>query len=155
MSIRVHLKRSTKSKEVETAGLKRFTRSVLAGEGVEDGGLTVVLADDEIMRGINHRYRGQDRTTDVLAFPLGENDEDGDYIGDVIVSLDRAREQAPRFDNDPETELARLLAHGVLHLLGYDHHTPSDGKKMKQAERRALARFEPGSLWPEAGPSRA
>jgi probable rRNA maturation factor len=122
---------------------------------VDDGGVTVVLADDEVMQGINHQFRGIDRTTDVLAFPLGETDEDGGYIGDVIVSLDRARDQAPRFDNDPETELARLVAHGILHLLGYDHHTPSDGKKMKAAERRALARLEAGSLWPGAGTARA
>jgi probable rRNA maturation factor len=55
-------------------------------------------------------------------------------------------EQAPRFGTDPDAELARLVAHGLLHLLGYDHHTPADGRRMKAAERRALQGFLPGTL---------
>jgi probable rRNA maturation factor len=85
----------------------------------------------------------------VLAFPLGEPDEAGDvYLGDVVISLERAAEQAPRFGNTLEPELARLLSHGVLHLLGYDHHTPGEGRTMKAAERRALAAYQAGTLLP-------
>jgi len=124
---------------------------VLKQEAVAEAAVTIVFTDDAGIRDLNARFRDMDRVTDVLAFPL--RDEDG-YLGDVIISLERARAQAPRFQNDPEAELARLIVHGLLHLLGYDHHRPQDGRRMKAAERRALALFEAGSLW-DAEPSRA
>ncbi len=110
-----------------------------------------MLTDDAGIRKLNARFRNQDRHTDVLAFPLHDTDDIGLYLGDVVVSIERAREQAPRFNNDFESELARLIVHGILHLLGYDHHTSSDGKKMKARERLALERFTPGSLIQEEG----
>ena len=110
-----------------------------------------MLTDDLEIRKLNARFRNQDKHTDVLAFPLNDTDDIGVYLGDVVISIDRAREQAPRFNNDLEGELARLIVHGILHLLGYDHHTPSDGKKMKVQERLALARFTPGSLIQDEG----
>ena len=86
------------------------------------------------------------------AYPAGWlSDEEGAYLGDVVISMDRARAQAPRYRHDVEAELARLLVHGVLHLLGYDHHAPRDGRAMKAAERRALAAFLPGSLVRDPG----
>ena len=147
MALRVHLRRLVGSKVVDPVGMKRFVRTVLRGEGFGEGAVTVVLADDATLRDLNARFRHRDRVTDVLSFPLGEEDEGGGtYLGDVVVSLERARSQAPRFGNDVETELARLVAHGLLHLLGYDHHRPADGRRMKAAERRALAALEAGSL---------
>jgi probable rRNA maturation factor len=141
---------------------------VLRGEGVEEGAITLVLTDDEGIRRLNARFRDRDRPTDVLAFSLtgveeersgatpgagsggerADEDEEGSYLGDVVVSLPRARAQAPRYRHSPEAELARLISHGILHLLGYDHHTPAEGRRMKKAERTALAGFARGSLWP-------
>ena len=146
MGLRVHLKQHRKHASVDSRGLKRFAKSILRGEDVSEGGVTIVITDNQGIRGFNARFRDQDRPTDVLAFPLHEEDESGVYLGDVIVSLEQARDQAPRFENDLESEFARLISHGILHLLGYDHHSPSDGKKMKAAERRALSRLEPGTL---------
>ena len=158
MSLRIHLKRPANDVRVDPAGVKRFARAVLRGEGVSEGEATVVLCDDAGIRDLNARFRGRDRATDVLAFPFGEEDdpalpgeEGGPYLGDVVVSMDRAREQAPRFGNDPEAELARLVTHGLLHLLGYDHHSPGEGRRMKGAERRALAHYRPGSLLRSGG----
>jgi rRNA maturation RNase YbeY len=123
---------------------------------VAAGTVTLLLTDDEGMRDLNARFRNRDAPTDVLAFPLHEEGEDGTiHLGDVAVSLERAVAQAPRFHNLPEAELARLIAHGLLHLLGYDHHTPSDGRRMKAAERRALARLLPESILPDGGEVRA
>lgn len=148
MPLRVHLRRQAGSSGIDPLGVRRFVKGVLAGEGVRSGEITVVLTDDASLRALNARHRGQDRATDVLAFPLEDAETGAErYLGDIVVSLERAREQSGRFDNDPESELARLLAHGVLHLLGYDHHTPAEGKRMKGAERRALAGYEPGALW--------
>ena len=151
MSLRVHLQGATGSGGLQPSGIKRFARDVLKPEGVALGTVTIVFTDDAGIRDLNARFRKMDRATDVLAFPLP--DDEG-YIGDVIISLERARAQAPRFENDPEAELARLIAHGLLHLLGYDHHRPQDGRRMKAAERRALGMYLPGSLW-DAEPSRA
>jgi len=156
VSLRVHLKRLTKYPRVDTGGAKRFARDVLLAEGVQEGAVSLVLTDDEGIRKLNARFRDRDRPTDVLAFPLHEEGEDGVvYLGDVAVSLERAVAQAPRFHNLPEAELARLIAHGLLHLIGYDHHTPAEGRRMKAAERRALARLLPDSLLPEGGGLRA
>lgn len=146
MALRVHLSRLAGPLEVDPLGVKRFARAVLRGEGLTDGGLTLVLTDDAAVRELNARFREKDRATDVLSFPLHEEGEGGLYLGDVIISTERARAQAPRFHNDEESELARLIAHGILHVLGYDHHRPADGRKMKAAERRALAAFVPGTL---------
>jgi probable rRNA maturation factor len=148
--LRVHLKRDVKVAGADGSGIRRFAKSVLRGEDVEEGGVTIVLTDDEGIRELNRRFRGLDRATDVLSFPLGEEDEAGVYLGDVVVSLDRALAQAPRFGSDPETELARLISHGILHLLGYDHQVPADARKMKEAERHALLELAPGTLWPDA-----
>lgn len=147
----MHLQGATGSGGLQPSGIKRFARDVLKQEAVAEAAVTIVFTDDAGIRDLNARFRDMDRVTDVLAFPL--RDEDG-YLGDVIISLERARAQAPRFQNDPEAELARLIVHGLLHLLGYDHHRPQDGRRMKAAERRALALFEAGSLW-DAEPSRA
>jgi probable rRNA maturation factor len=147
MGLRVHLRRRGVPAAVDAAGVKRFARSLLREEGVRDGAVTLVLTGDREIRELNARFRDLDRPTDVLAFPL----DDPDYLGDVVISVERAREQAPRFRNDFEAELARLIAHGLLHLLGHDHHTPAEGRRMRAAERRALAGYLPGSLVREDG----
>ena len=144
--MKVYIQRKVKHPKVLAAPAKRYMRDVLSGEGVTEGSLTLVLTDDDGIQELNAAYRDKDRPTDVLAFPFGEEDENGLYLGDVVISLERAVSQAPRFHNPPERELARLITHGILHLLGYDHHTPQEGKRMKQAERRALAHHRPGSL---------
>lgn len=155
MPLRLYLNRLVKTPAVDARGLKRFARGVLRGEAVSDGALTVVFTDDAGIRLLNRQFRDKDRPTDVLSFPLHEDDEQGPYLGDVIISLERALKQAPRFHNEPEAEIARLVAHGILHILGYDHHRPADGRRMKAAERRALTRYEPGTILPQAGSSDA
>jgi len=159
--LRIHLEGAKVPSGPDPAGVRRFLRGVLRGEGLRNAGITVVFTDDAGIRALNARFRDRDGATDVLAFPFSEDadhQEDlepgaGPYLGDVVVSLDRARAQAPRFHNTSEAELARLLAHGCLHLLGYDHHRPADGRRMKAAERRALDHYLPGSLWESPGPA--
>jgi probable rRNA maturation factor len=147
VALRIHLQQPPRHAVADPVGTKRFARAVLASVGVADGAMSLVLTDNAGIHGLNARYRDIDRATDVLAFPLHEEDETGSiYLGDVVISVERAREQAPRFGNDFESELARLIAHGILHLMGHDHHTPHQGRAMRAAERRALAAFTPGTL---------
>jgi probable rRNA maturation factor len=118
---------------------------VLDGEGRGGVSVGLVLTGDDEIQDMNSRWRGQDRPTDVLAFP-GDPDPLDPHLGDVVLSMDRAREQAPRFSATLEEEVVRLVVHGLLHLLGYDHHTPADGRRMKARERAYLAGFPRGSI---------
>lgn len=84
--------------------------------------------DDDQIRQINKEHRNIDSTTDVLSFPMGENGEydknpeTGGYIlGDIVLSIERAMEQADRFGHSLQREVGYLIVHSVLHLLGYDH----------------------------------
>ena len=97
-----------------------------------DGDITILLADDEGMRGLNRAYRGIDHATDVLSFPFNEGEAllgfPGNYIGDIAISYPKARAQAEQYNHSLERELSFLTIHGVLHILGYDHgHDESEG----------------------------
>lgn len=107
------------------------------------------------MRRLNHRWRGRDRTTDVLAFPLeeGEFGSLGTGLGDVVISLDTARHQAEERGLSLEEEVERLLVHGILHLVGYDHErSPEEARRMQRKERAVRLRLR--RILPE-GPPRA
>jgi probable rRNA maturation factor len=97
--------------------------------------LSVALVDDLVMRELNRNWRGIDRATDVLAFAMREGEAlhalDVEPIGDVILSIPTAQRQARRSGRSLLGEITMLLAHGLLHLLGYDHRTAAEGKVMR------------------------
>lgn len=101
-----------------------------------------MFVDDEAMRELNRRFRGLDRTTDVLSFSMQEGPDSGinpGLLGDVVVSLDTARRQAERRGISLEKEVDVLLIHGVLHLLGYDHvGSLRNRRRMRMRERELL-----------------
>lgn len=105
---------------------------MLGATELQSGELSVLLCDDRTMRRLNRRYRKRDRPTDVLAFSMheGESMTTTDLLGDVVISLDTARRQARRGDRSIIAEVTHLLAHGLLHLLGYDHQTSSQTREM-------------------------
>ncbi|MBD3284873.1 rRNA maturation RNase YbeY [candidate division WOR-3 bacterium] len=96
--------------------LRRLARRVLRAEGSKKG-VNIVLGDDETLADLNKRFKGREEATDVLAFDFAEED----FLGEVYVSLDRARKQAAEYDVSLENEVRRLVIHGLLHLLGYSH----------------------------------
>jgi len=116
-------------------------RAALADQGVSRGQLAIVLADRERMRDLNREYAGQDSPTDVLSFADGSLDpQSGEpYLGDVVICLPVALEQAASAGNSPESELALMAVHGVLHLLGHDHGQPAERAKMWEAQQRVLS----------------
>ena len=111
----------------------------------EDGSeLSVALVDDDEMRRLNRDYRGKDRTTDVLAFALREGEgttvQEPGLLGDVVISVPAAARQAEDRGHSLERELAELLVHGILHLLGHDHErSPAEARRMFREQRRVLA----------------
>jgi probable rRNA maturation factor len=109
--------------------------------------LSVVLTNDDEVRRLNGLYRKKDKTTDVLSFPLLEgkrlkNSLRGSIpLGDVVISIPQTRRQAAQQGRGFKRELALLLTHGILHLLGYDHVTRSQEKKMFSLQDRLLKKF--------------
>ncbi len=109
--------------------------------------MTVVLVDDPYIRQLNHKYRHLDRATDVLSFNLDDGTGlDEEALGDVYISVDRARDQAGRYHVSLDDELHRLVVHGCLHLLGYDHHNASERKVMREKERVYSAAADAGGI---------
>jgi rRNA maturation RNase YbeY len=119
------------------APLRAAVLAALALEGRRAGEVAVVLSDDARLRDLNRRWRGLDRATDVLSF--GYDDGEGDVVdGDVVVSLERVREQAKRFRATAGRELARVVVHGALHLAGLDHQGAAERRRMRAREERVL-----------------
>jgi probable rRNA maturation factor len=134
---------------VDEGWMRRIAQTVLKAEGVAPPyEVSLVFTDSETVRQLNRNYRGVDETTDVLAFrmlPQKEADDsfalppDGvTRLGEVIISYPQAVEQAREQGHSPEEELALLVIHGMLHLLGYDHEEPVGEAKMRTREKELL-----------------
>ena len=122
--------------DVSRENLYNTVRHILQGEGQNNAAVTIVLVDDPYIRKLNHKYRQLNRATDVLSFNLNDElESNSEEVGDVYISVDRAREQAYRYRISMENELHRLLIHGCLHLLGYDHKNSRDRKEMRDKEQ--------------------
>lgn len=100
--------------------------------------LSVLLTTDRRIRGLNRRWRDIDRPTDVLSFPLSEPPGNGPLLGDVVISLDTAVRRARRDGRRVQEELDRYLAHGLLHLLGFDHRRPEEARRMARREAELI-----------------
>ena len=123
--------------------LQRHARRLLARLRLRGAELSLLLVSDRRMHALNRRWRGRDRPTDVLAFAQGEGPggaPDG-LLGDVVISVDTARRQAAERGASLGREGDRLLVHGLLHLLGYDHErSAAEARRMARRER-TLARW--------------
>lgn len=114
---------------------------ILGALDLPEAELSVQLVDDAEMTLLNESYRGKQGPTDVLSFSLvtGEHSEyGGGLLGDVVIDVEVAQRQALEFGHSLEDELLRLLVHGVLHLLGYDHEQDEDAARMQAEEARLL-----------------
>lgn len=123
--------------------LGRSARRLLGGLRLGGAELSVTLVSDREMRTLNRRWRGRDRPTDVLAFAQreGAGGAPAGLLGDVVVSVDTARRQAAAAGEPLHREGERLLVHGLLHLLGYDHERSAAEARRMQRRERALARW--------------
>jgi len=130
-------------------GLPAFDRRLLSARArrvlreIEraESELSIALVDDAEIRALNSTWRGRDRATDVLAFSLAEGlhaERRGPLLGDVVISLDTAARQARARRRSLDDEMARLLVHGALHLIGHDHVRAAEARRMRAEERRLL-----------------
>lgn len=130
--------------------LRALIRAALAHENLEAGEIAVILTDDAELRALNRQWRRIDRATDVLSFSYDEAGPGETMIrkeksrsskkvhGDLVISLDRMRDQAKRYRVSEGRELARLVIHGALHLAGLDHQREADRRHMRSSEDAVL-----------------
>ena len=101
------------------------------------GGVTILLTDDDSVAALNERFRGKAGPTNVLSFPAPDNPED--HLGDIALAYGVCAREAAEQGKPLAHHLQHLVAHGVLHLLGYDHLTEAEAEEMEARERRILA----------------
>ena len=117
-------------------------KRTLSGLGRPKAECSVLLVDDAVIASLNQTYRGVAGPTDVLAFPMSEGRFGSswpDLLGDVVISAETARRQAGGRGRDLRAELALLLVHGILHLVGYDHGSVKERRRMWRKQREILA----------------
>jgi probable rRNA maturation factor len=137
----VHLRREVRAGP-PAEWVASAAEAALAAARARRGDMTVVLTDSRRIRRLNARFAGEDNVTDVLAFPsLLPPPADTAYIGDVVISLPRARRQARHRRVPLRQELALLTVHGTLHLLGFDHDGPRRRRRMWALQAAALRRL--------------
>ena len=144
----IYIKNLQRSTRLDALKIKRNLARALRLLGLSQTELSVVFVNSERMRRLNARYRGIDRATDVLSFPLSDNDPkrvgdkrgEGPFpLGDIILCVPKALLQAKEYGIPFSEETLRLLVHGLLHLVGYDHELNSYQKrKMEKKERELL-----------------
>jgi len=142
---------------VDTKPLREAALVTLAQQGVSEAcELVVVISDDAALHDLNVRFRGIDAPTDVLSFAddtrgpfAGGGADFPRYLGDIVISIDRAREQAAAAGGTVMQELQLLTVHGVLHLLGHDHAEPGEKAAMWAAQTAILTALGANIALPE------
>ena len=158
--MRLSIRSRTPAPELKRDRLRSLTRRLLRAER-RTGAIEVslLLCDDAEIRELNREYRGHDSPTDVLSFaqeegpamPLGWTDIDAPHLlGDVVISVETARRQADDHGWTLQEEVEALLAHGLFHLLGYDHETPEEWGRMRERETALLGER---SIWARGEPA--
>jgi probable rRNA maturation factor len=126
----------------DTALLERAARLTLSLESAPaDADMTIVLTDDAQLHELNLKYLGVDAPTDVLSFPADESDPEtgAPYLGDILISIPRATQQARAAGHPVEDEVQLLVAHGTLHLLGHDHAEAEEKARMWKAQAEVMS----------------
>lgn len=138
--------------------LNKALQIAAEAEGISEGEVALTFVDDEAIHELNRDYRGIDRPTDVLSFAMNESMDDEleivyeleedeevdgltDVLGDIIISVDRAKLQSEDYGHSLEREIGFLFVHGFLHLIGYDHQDAESEAEMMGKQEAALARI--------------
>ncbi len=132
--------------EQELCELKELLVNVAKDEGLENILFNVIIIDNSRIREINREYRNIDRETDVISFALEDdktfNLEEIRVLGDIYISIEKARSQAEEYNHSFKRELSFLAIHGFLHLLGYDHMEKDEEEVMFKKQEEVLSKYE-------------
>jgi probable rRNA maturation factor len=130
---------------MDAAWQRRIERAA-SGLGRRGATVNLVVVDDREMRRLNRRYRGKDKATDVLSFGYDPGPEGDEVVGDVYVSHETLARDAERSGLDARALSMRIVVHGLLHVVGYDHESDADAARMERRERTVLKRVLPASV---------
>ncbi|MGB9620865.1 MAG: rRNA maturation RNase YbeY [Brevinematia bacterium] len=128
--VKVNIINNYHKKFLKNSLIKQIADYTLKTQNKDNVEMSIVLCDNKEMKEYNSTYRGKDYPTDVLSFVDGERIGRYIYLGDIIISIDKVIEQSKEFEVEPEEEFVRLLVHGILHLIGYDHETSEEDEKI-------------------------
>ncbi len=131
-------------KELET--VEKVLESAIKKEKLDNVSFNIIIVDNEYIHELNKNYRNIDRETDVITFALEDEDtiilpDNERILGDIYISIDKARSQAKEYGHSLLRELSFLAVHGFYHLLGYDHMTPEDEKVMFTKQEEVLEEY--------------
>ena len=164
MTVEIFVADEQRAQPVDTLRWVRLAENVLAAQGVRgDAELSMLFVEEDVMADLNKRFHGKDGPTDVLAFPIDDEPVEGGrspdsggtgpgyssaepsdlplMLGDVVVCPAVAQRNAPEHAGTYDDEVALLVVHGILHLLGMDHLEDEEAEAMERRERELLARF--------------
>jgi probable rRNA maturation factor len=128
--IRVSLLNEYGKVDIPERKIKEIIKFVLREMEKDNSELSLVLCNNDYIHFYNKEYRNKDYPTDVLSFVDGERMGKITYLGDIIISIDKVKSQSEEYGVSFEEEFSRLLVHGILHLLGYDHETSEEDEKV-------------------------
>ncbi|MBI3617928.1 MAG: rRNA maturation RNase YbeY [Candidatus Omnitrophica bacterium] len=124
---------------IKLASIGRIARTILKYEGVREASLSIVFVSSPKIRSLNRQYLRRDYVTDVLAFDLRDGYRPGQVNGDIAICVDMALKNAAAYQTSCARELVLYVAHGILHLLGFDDHSPRDIREMRKKEQEILS----------------
>lgn len=149
MTVLVRYEGSDADTRAARAGVKRYAARMLRALQLQGAELSLLLCDDALMQQLNHTHRNIDRTTDVLAFAMGEGTAMASpkaVLGDIAISLPTAARQAEDHGWPLRVEVCLLLAHGLLHVLGFDHRTRTEERRMMARAHLLMASALPSPV---------
>jgi probable rRNA maturation factor len=153
-SMKIHILHNNQLSQEHLKSLRKRIKLILQHLSIpKRTDICISFTDDKRMRELNRTYRGMDKTTDVLSFPQDVTSTTADLnaaiapanknhhliLGDIFISVDTARKHSATYKQSIEEEIHRLLVHGILHLLGYDHKKKNDTLLMRAKERQLLS----------------
>jgi rRNA maturation RNase YbeY len=135
--IQVSVEIGSKLISVDEDVCKKIVKRVFKTQKIQNTEITVIFGTDELLNSLKKEYFGKDHLTDVIAFRLNDHSEQN-VEGEIYISVPRAKENAQKFNEPFEKEIARLMIHGTLHLIGYKDDTPKSKQKMSDRENQFL-----------------
>lgn len=141
MSKKVKIFNETDTKFLPNKKLQKIAELCLENEKADIKSINIIILNDLEIQKLNNQYLGHDFTTDVISFNLeGENEDE--IIGEIYISIDTAKAQAAEYKVSLSNELLRLVAHGTLHICGYDDSTPEEKEAMHLKENELLSNIK-------------
>lgn len=142
--MKILIRDEQKKIKINAPELVKLAQEVLARLGSNDSELSLLLVDNIGIQELNKKYLGKNSPTDVLSFPMNEGafgNVNSNILGDIVLSLEKAKELAAREDTPLQTIIANLLIHGILHLHGYDHERSLEDERKMNEEAKKLFGF--------------